>query len=359
MNRRRLLGIVSGSVLVGTGGCLGATTTTPGDAVVSDETTETSPDDGVETPGEPVVRFTVENRIYRERFLSVHITRDGDPVVTQTVKTHGVGKRGMDGELTPGETYHVVAELDSGDRFESDWKLSPNAQLLTFVVTVDETVSVVEVTSGDPLGADFPYTIAGAEDIFVPPGLDVRNESDEDVTLSVALEHDGDHFFDRTLELGSGRQTTTDPIVDSHGTYDVVVETADGRQTIDEWRVPESWGWPTLAVLVAEDGTLGVGGGWPQEVVFPVENEDETASEVVTTIANRDEVVAETRQTVAPGTDRLTATLPLGDEYEVTVETDAGRDTAAYVACECWHSEATIHVEEGVPSIETVQYFCS
>jgi hypothetical protein len=49
----------------------------------------------------------------------------------------------------------------------------------------------------------------------------------------------------------------------------------------------------------------------------------------------------------------------MGDEYEVTVETDAGSDTVDYVACECWYTEATVRLEEGVPSIDAVQYFCS
>ncbi|WP_410767130.1 hypothetical protein [Haloferax sp. DFSO60] len=209
-----------------------------------------------------------------------------------------------------------------------------------------------------PLGDPLPYDTGSANDIFAPPGIDIRNESDEGVTLTVALEHDGDRFFEQTFDTAANGELSTTPVVNSHATYDVFVETADGRQATSEWSVDGEWNHPMLAVLVDDDGLVRIGCAWPQTIRIPVENEDQTEHVLRVAVSNGEKAITETRQTIFPGTNQLTIDLPIGDTYELTVETTAGSHTAEYVACDCWSTDAEVQLKDGEPTIWYTAYAC-
>jgi hypothetical protein len=202
------------------------------------------------------------------------------------------------------------------------------------------------------------YVVPGAKRILSPAGADVRNATDEAATVTVAVAYEGDRFYERTFDVAAGAEVDSEPIVASHATYDVVVETADGRRATYEWAIPENWHWPRATVLVAEDGSLRVGCAWPSEQTVAVENADGSARDLTLTLSDDDGAVVETTETVPAGEGSVPVAVPIGDEYELHVETADGADTASYVVCYCRTTHATVEVREGVPYIDTVLPVC-
>lgn len=364
MKRRALLSTVGGSLLFGAAGCLGdsaGTPETPRDPQTTRPTTaaDTAATTRTRTP-ERRVGIGVRNEDDESYTLSLRVTDGDETLLERSVEVRsgpGYG-RGVEGSLVDEGTYRVVAELDTGARMAYDWRVTDDAGHLDVVVTSDGELEPRQRSAGGLDDEGLPYSVAGADDIFAPPSVEIRNESGDDATVTVAIEYDGERFFDHAFDATTDREISTPPVVESHATYDVFVQTADGRETTYEWRIPEMWAWPTLAVLIAGDGTLRVGCAWPRTASVPVENADDTAREVTLTLSDGDGVVAETTRTVAPGASTLDARYPIGDEYELTVATPDGEETVSYVACDCWSTSVSARIEDGVPAVESFQSWC-
>ena len=211
-------------------------------------------------------------------------------------------------------------------------------------------------STGTPTGD--AYVVPGAKRILGPAGADVRNATGEAATVTVAVAYEGDRFYERTFDVGAGAEAASEPIVASHATYDVVVETGDGRRTTYEWSISENWHWPRLTVLVAEDGSVRAGCAWPSEQSVAVENADGSARDLTLTLSGDDGTVVETAETVPAGEGSVAFDVPIGDEYDLRVETTDGADTASYVVCYCRTTRATVEIREGVPHIDTVLPVC-
>ncbi|RYJ14108.1 hypothetical protein ELS19_09125 [Halogeometricum borinquense] len=211
-------------------------------------------------------------------------------------------------------------------------------------------------STGTPTGD--AYTVPDADRILGSAQAKLRNDSGEATTLTLAVEYEGDRFFEESFDLKAGDEVSTDSLVASHATYDVVVETSDGGRATDEWSIPERWHWPQLAILVADDGSLQIGCGLPRSREIPVENTDETPRDVTLTLSDGNETVVETTQTIQPGNGHLSFDGPIGGEYEMQIETDEGSDTATYLSCYCRNTEARVQIDDGKPTLETLRLTC-
>ncbi|ELK55379.1 hypothetical protein D320_04897 [Haloferax sp. BAB-2207] len=368
MKRRALLSTVACSALGLAAGCLTdsdesvetptnpRTTTTTTDST-ADSTTETNTSGPKPNPG---VGLSVVNEDDEPHTLSVRVT-DGDETHFDGSLDVGAGPgygRNVANDLVGDGSYRVVAELETGATLDYEWTVTNEARRLELVVTSDADLEARQRVTPVLDDADLPYTVPGATDIFAPPGATIRNRSDADARLTVAIDHDGGRVFERTFDAATDREVATPPLVASHGTYEVVVETEDGRTATHEWDIPEKWGWPTLAVLVAADGSLRVGSGWPKTVSVHVENESEAERDLTLTLVrpdgagadsddvdgtrSGDAVVSETTRTVPPGESTVRFGVPIGDVYELTIETATASETVAYAACYCWNTNTTV-----------------
>jgi hypothetical protein len=224
--------------------------------------------------------------------------------------------------------------------------------------TTDRQTQTTRETPSTGTPTDDAYVVPGAKHILGPAGADVRNATDEAATVTVAVEYEGDRFYERTFDVAAGAEAASEPIVASHATYDVVVETADGRRATYEWSIPENWHWPRLTVLVADDGSVRVGCAWPSEQSVGVENADGSERDLTLTLSDDDGAVVETTETVPAGEGKVSVAVPIGGEYDLRVETADGADTASYVVCYCRTTRATVEIRDGVPDIDTVLPVC-
>ncbi|WP_411966783.1 hypothetical protein [Haloferax sp. YSSS75] len=311
MKRRALLSSLGGSFLAGTAGCLSdspGTPETPQNPQTTRPTTTTNSRTTTQTDTpEQRAGIGVLNEDDESYTLSIRVTDGDETLLDKSVDVHagpGYG-RGVEGALVGEGTYRVVAELDTGARLDYEWQVTDDAGHLEIVVTSDGELEPRQRSAGGIDDENLPYSVSGTKDIFAPPSVEIRNESDADATVTVAIEYDGDRFFDQTFDATTDREISTPPVVKSHATYDVVAETADGQRVTYDWHIPEMWAWPVLAVLVASDGTLRVGCGWPRTASVRVENTDDTEREVTMTLSDDDGVVSETTQVVAPARRRF------------------------------------------------------
>ncbi|WP_042661759.1 hypothetical protein [Haloferax sp. ATB1] len=385
MKRRALLSTVAGSALGLVAGCLDdsdesvetpanpqtttATTDPPTDSTTETDTSEPEPDTSV--------GLSVVNEDDEPHTLSVRVT-DGDETHFDGSLDIGAGPgrgRSVENELVGEGTFRVVAELETGATLDYEWTVTDEARHLELVVTSDAALEPRQRVTPDLDDADLPYAVPGATDIFAPPTAKIRNRSDDDVRLTVAIERDGTRFFEHTFDAATDRDVSTPALVKSHGTYEVFVEAEDGRTAAHEWHIPEKWAWPTLAVLVAEDGSIRVGCAWPKRSSVHVKNEGETERDVTLTLlrpddsdtagdgsdadgtGSEDAVVSETTQTVPPGESNVAFDVPIGDKYELTIETPVGSETVAYAACYCWNTSTTVTLD-GSLLVESYQYVC-
>ncbi|MCO8267509.1 hypothetical protein NKF06_13155 [Haloferax sp. AB510] len=362
MKRRALLTTLSGSILSGVTGCLGSDSERSASQRTTTEPPTKPPTTASPTPDQtrtqtPVSRVNlgVKNESDRGHTLSVQVTQADETVLDQSVDI-GPGP-GHSMSIKPdivGEgVYSVVAGLDTGTRLHYEWSFEEEDRGLEIIITSDGALEPRENESIELNDESLPYTVSGAKDIFIPPRVVVRNESNDASELTVTLEHSGDQFFVHTFDALRHHEISAGPVVKSHATYDVFVETADGKQSTYEWKLGEYANYPVLAVLITESGALRVGCAWPGTAVIVVENNDDTQHEVTATLTKDDVVVTETTQTVAPRTDHLTVGFPIGDEYELTVATPAGSTTVPYLACNSASTKAEVQLHEGVPTVET------
>ncbi|MFC7128135.1 hypothetical protein [Haloferax chudinovii] len=391
MKRRALLSTVAGSALGLTGGCLSDTdapTETPTDPQTTTATTDApSESDTPDSESDPGVGLSVVNEDDEPHALSVRVADDDETRVDRSLDV-GAGPgygRNVANDLVDDGRYRVVAELESGATLDYEWTVTNETRRLELVVTSDAGLEPRRLVTPALDDADLPYSVPGAADIFSPPTAGIRNRSDADARLTVAIEHDGTRFFEHTFDAATDREISTPALVESHGTYEVFVEADDGRTASHEWHIPETWAWPMLAVLVAADGSLRVGCAWPETASVRVANEAETEREVTLTLVRPNDadaggddagvgtgsggaVVSETAQTVPPGESNVSVDVPIGDEYELAVETPAGSETVDYPACYCWSTDVTVTVggtsagasnggDDG-PSVESFQYVC-
>ncbi|WP_148414348.1 hypothetical protein [Haloferax sp. KTX1] len=391
MKRRALLSTVAGSALGLAGGCLSdadeatetpanpqTTATATGSPIGSPTETDTS-----DPEADPDVGLSVVNEDDEPHALSVRVTDGGGTRVDSSLDV-GAGPgygRNVANDLVGDGSYRVVAELETGTTLDYEWTVTNEARRLELVVTPDADLEPRQRVTPALDDADLPYSVPGAADIFAPPSAEVRNRSDADARLTVAIEHDGTRFFEHAFDAATDREISTPSLVESHGTYEVFVEAEDGRTATHEWHIPEKWAWPTLAVLVADDGSLRVGSGWPKTASVHVENEGEAERDLTLTLVRPDDadaagddaggtgaggtVVSETSRTVSPGESNLAFDVPIGDEYELSIETPAGSETVDYAACYCWSTNVTVTLEGGSsggdgggPSVESSQYVC-
>ncbi|MFC7202011.1 hypothetical protein ACFQJC_00660 [Haloferax namakaokahaiae] len=362
MKRRALLSSLSGSLLVGVAGCLGSNSERPASQRTTAEPSTKPPTTASPTPEQtrtktpvPRVNLGVKNESDRGHTLSVQVTQADETVLDQSFDI-GPGP-GHSMSIKPdivGEgVYSIVAGLETGARLDYEWCFKEGDRGLEIVITSNGALEPRENESVELSDESLPYTVSGAKDIFSSPRVVVRNESNDASELTVTLEHSGDQFFVHTFDALRHHEISAGPVVKSHATYDVFIETEYGQQSTYEWQIGEYANYPVLAVLITESGALRVGCAWPGTAVIVVENNDETRHEVTTTLTRDDVVVAETTQTVAPGTDHLTVDFPIGDEYELTVATSSGSATVPYLACNSASTKAEVQLEGGVPTVET------
>ncbi|WP_049967842.1 hypothetical protein [Haloferax prahovense] len=401
MKRRALLSTVAGSALGLAAGCL-SDLDEPVETPVNPQTTMATTDPPTETTTETTtetntsepdssIGLSVVNEDDKSHTLSVRVT-DGDE--TRFVGSLDIGAgpgrgRSVENDLVGERTVRVVAELEAGATLDYEWTVTDEARHLELVVTSDADLEPRQRVRPALDAADLPYTVTGAKDIFAPPGATIRNRSDADARLTVAIDHDGSRVFERAFDAATDREISTPALVASHGTYEVVVEAEDGRTATHEWDIPENWGWPTLAVLVAADGSLRVGSGWPKTASVHVENEGEAERDLTLTLvrpADADTAsddaggetgsggadVSETNRTAPPGESTVGFEVPIGDVYELTIETAAGSETVDYAACYCWNTNVTVTLNgrgggdgdgggggDGDLSVESFEYVCS
>ncbi|EMA04772.1 hypothetical protein [Haloferax denitrificans] len=395
MKRRALLSTVAGSALGLAGGCLSDTdapTETPANPQNTTATTDgPTESDTPESGSESGAGLSVVNEDDEPHALSVRVA-DGDETRVDSSLDVGAGPgygRNVANDLVDDGRYRVVAELDAGATLDYEWTVTNETRRLELVVTSDAGLEPRQRVTPTLDDADLPYSVPGAADIFSPPTAGIRNRSDADARLTVAIEHDGTRFLEHAFDAATDREISTPALVESHGTYEVFVEADDGRTATHEWHIPETWAWPMLAVLVADDGSLRVGCAWPTTASIRVQNVAETEREVTLTLVRPDDadaggddaggtgtgsedaVVTETTQTVPPGESNVSVDVPIGDEYELTVETPAGSETVDYPACYCRSTDVTATVggdsagasnggDDGNdgPSVESFQYVC-
>ncbi|SFG36414.1 hypothetical protein SAMN04488063_1810 [Halopelagius inordinatus] len=367
MDRRTLLSTLAGSSLVGTAGCLDDPLGTETDTrAPTDETVET-------TPTDEAVGLSVTNEDDEPHSVSLRVEDGDETLLERTVDVDpGVGRL-VEGRLVGEGAYRVVAELDDGPRLDYRWRVTSELGFLDIVVRDGGRLEPRQRAESTPTGGDGdgPYTVSGADDVLTPPNVEIRNWSDEDAVVAVSISHEGDRFFERSFEATTDREVLTEPVVASKAVYRVVAElrsaarrttsgdvaeTDDGRRATYEWNVAGNW--PLLAVLVDEDGTLRIGCDWPHETEIAVENADEESRTVAVTLSDGEGVVAEATRTVSPGDGRVRLDVPMGDEFRLRVETEAGTDEAEYIDCYCRSSTAEISIEDGVPTVDSYVAVC-
>jgi hypothetical protein len=362
MRRRALLASLGSTPLLSLAGCLSdgsdADRSTATDAESTPAATEEPTPEPTETAApERRVGIGVVNETEETHALSIRLSEGDEVLLDRTVDVRvGVGTAVEGSRVGPG-TYRVVAELDSGATLEYEWRVTDELGWLELVVT-DEGVRPRQRASGG-VGDDYePYEVDGAPDIFAPPSVEIRNDSGTDAAVTVAIEYEGNRFFEHTFDATTDREITTPPVVASAATYDVVAETADGGRATYEWEIPREWNWPKLAVLVAEDGSLRVGCDRGGETSVRVENGDDAERELSLSLRRGGTVASETTVRVDPGETTVSLAVPIGDVYELRAETSEGVDAGEFVACYCWTTDATVTVTEGTPKVDPSTYVC-
>lgn len=351
MDRRALLSTLAGSLLVGTAGCL--------DDPFETTATETDTGTPTATSTNVAVGLSVTNEDDEPHSVSLRVEDGDETLLARTLDVDaGVGRL-VEGNLVGGGTYRVAAELEDGTRLDYEWRVTDRLGFLDVVVTDEGDLEPRQRAESRPAAGedgDLPYTVPGADDVFTPPSVEIRNWSDEDAVVTVAIEHEGDRFFERSVEATTDREVVTEPVVASQAVYRVVAETDGGRRTTYEWNVAGNW--PLLAVLVDEDGTLRIGCDWPHELEIPVENADDESRTVRVTLSNGEGAVAEATRTVPPGDHRMRLDVPMGGEYTLRAETGGGTDEGEYVGCYCRSSTVELRVEGGAPTVNSYVAVC-
>ncbi|MDS0294759.1 hypothetical protein [Halogeometricum luteum] len=371
MKRRALLSALSSASVFGTAGCLsdsngstpssGATSTATG--IPSTTGTEASTPAATEasTPPEPDDRvgIGVLNETETAHTLSIRLAdaERGTEILAETLDVRDGIHRGVDGSEVGEGTYSVVADVDAGATLEYEWRVTPQLRQLTLVLTEDGGLEPRQRATAD-VDDDLPYTVDGASSIHAPPHAEVRNDGDADAVLTLALEREGERFFEHAFEATTDREIHTPPLVASAGTYDVVAEADDGRRATYEWEIPENYHWPLLAVLVDEDGVLRVGCSFSREAPVSVENRDGTDRELTLRLSSGGDIVAEATESVPPGGRIIALDTPIGGEYELHAETAEGTATADYSTCYCYSTDTRVRIDEGVPSIDSPRLVC-
>lgn len=180
-----------------------------------------------------------------------------------------------------------------------------------------------------------------------PQSVTLRNTRSDPVFVTVAVERNGESVFVESRQLVPGEQYTAGGVLATAGTYDVVVEAADGTRSGYEWDVVE--GLDGLAVTLT-DGfdfirtvrcgpdcaplrageTLGeplVGDGsgrWyaPAEVVLANPGAARTVS---LTVALYGETLVDARYRIREETRIVVPLSYRSGRYDVSVETDRER----------------------------------
>ncbi|ADE04988.1 uncharacterized protein HVO_2799 [Haloferax volcanii DS2] len=225
MKRRALLSTVAGSALGLAAGCL-SDLDEPVETPVNPQTTMATTDPPTETnTSEPdsSIGLSVVNEDDKSHTLSVRVT-GGDE--TRFVGSLDIGAgpgrgRSVENDLVGERTVRVVAELEAGATLDYEWTVTDETRHLELVVTSDADLEPRQRVRPALDAADLPYTVTGAKDIFAPPSATIRNRSDADARLTVAIDHDGSRVFERAFDAATDREISTPALVASHGTYEV------------------------------------------------------------------------------------------------------------------------------------------
>lgn len=340
-SRRRTLHALGSLVGVGLAGCLDAAPdapqrTDPGPTATSTATEQ--PTASTATPQQDVhvgVRNVAEETYRAE--IEIADVSGNETLFADSFRVNGGVSSLVQGAGThvssPG-TYGVTVRLESGEEASYEWRLEGALGDLTVVITsgggIEFTQRVPCSPACEPVStggsaADIPYAVPGAEETFSRGAVDVENDSDEAVSLTVELRHGGETFFGHTYEVTPDREISIDGVTATAGTFDVLATTADGERAEYTWEIPPEYGWPRLTIRIRPDRTLRIGCGPGGPIGVRVQNEAERARTLSFRLRRGGSTVDETTRTVEPDADTSAeVTPPIGGRYELTVEAESG-----------------------------------
>lgn len=383
-SRRALLRAAGSSLAAGLAGC--ATGAPPGgDLTVTPAPVPT----GTATPaarspaGRPGARDDADVGI-RSRSAATHRLTlvVEDPATGETVFRNvyvvdnrgGMAARGTDEALEDDRRYRVTAWLESGPVVTHAWDLRGALGPLTVVITEDGGLDLRQHVDCSPAcepasrggsAVDLPYAVEGAPETFTPGSAGIRSDHDEPVDLTLEVDHDGTTVLAYTYRVTPERVLSIGPLVETAGTFDVVARTAAGARARYTWAVPSSDNYPSLSVLVREDGTPLVGCGWVDRTNVRVRNTTTAERDLRFELERDGEVVSTVDRSVPPETEAGVAVpVPIGGTYTLQVRTLPGPSHPARTAetavrvCSCLGDEARLTVGESVFRLDTERWVC-
>ncbi|WP_276274160.1 hypothetical protein [Haloarcula litorea] len=183
-------------------------------------------------------------------------------------------------------------------------------------------------------GHELPYAIPGAEETYQPGSAELRNQTDSETTVTLAIAHDDTTFFECTQTLASGESIPFDGVTATAGEYTVTVTVGDGRSTTTEWRIPSRQTYPMLLVSIRGDDEPVIGCPGNREVSVQVRNQTDSAVTVELSLRRDDQPVAQKAvQVDATSNTDVTLAIPIGDFYTLAVASDAGQARKQISAC--------------------------
>lgn len=309
----------------------------------------------------PRGRIEVENRRRSVARLTVELRTDGRTAFERTRRVPPGVNLGIGPEVTDPGSHTVVARLEGGDEARTAWALEPGYEGTLTVVVDEGGIAFDEDLAGGGCPTEgLPYSVPGAESTFGHGTLTVTNERDGVVRPTVAIAHDGEQFFECTMDIDPNESVTVEGLTDTAGTFTVTVDLDDGGRTSYEWRVPPENNYPTLRVSFPEGGGTLVGCGGPGgDVPVTVRNPGSEARSVALRLRRDGDPVASRTVEVAAGDERtVDLPIPIGDFYTLVATTDAGTERETVVSCYCYPGRPTVTLGGEAPRIEAVTYAC-
>lgn len=310
----------------------------------------------------PRARIQAENRRETAVSLTVELRTDGRTAFERTRRVPPRVNLEIGPEVTDPGSHTVVTRLEGSDEARRTWVLEPGYEGTLTVVVDEGGIAFDEDLAGGGCPTEgLPYSVRGAESTFEHGTLTVTNERDGVVRPTVAIGHDGERFFECTMEVDPDESVTVEGLTDTAGAFTVTVDLDDGGRTSYEWRVPPENNYPTLRVVFPEGGGTLVGCGGPGgDVPVQVRNPGDAARSVDLRLdRDGDPVATRTVEVTAADARTVDLSIPIGDVYTLVATTDAGTERAVVASCYCYGTgKPTVTLDEGGPRIETTTVVC-
>ena len=379
-SRRRALRAIGALTGAGLAGCSGTPTDvddTPSGRPAS-ATSSTLPDADTPaastTPPPEDAHLGIRNEAEVRRRVTIVVTDEsGATSFDRTFDVNGGVARSAEGVgdvvARPG-TYTVTARLESGNQASYEWRLEDALGDLTVVVTPEGGLEFTQrvrcspacrPVSRDGTAADLPYAAPSADETFTEGNVEIENDREETVLLTLEIRHGGTEILHYTYEVTPDRHVSVDGVTATAGAYDVVVTTASGERHEHTWEIPPEHGWPELSIRLRPDGEALIGCGGPREVGVQVRSEASDPRTLSLRLSRDGSTVEETTETVDPG-EETTAwlTIPIGGRYVLAVETDSGdRSASELLVCYCLSDRPEVVVEADGLRMDSTRAACA